>query len=141
MVSQILVWKLCSGSMEFVVPAADPSVFFPISVRFTAARTFSDLKVCSSLYMMLCNNHFQPIFRIICQIKISTEPPVDYINLLIFCNCILPLTSISFLEWPLWITFPFNVIIFSLMTKITLLIGGAMILAQNDVSSWYGVLF
>ncbi|GJM92652.1 hypothetical protein PR202_ga09141 [Eleusine coracana subsp. coracana] len=34
-----------SGSMEFVVPAADPSSFFPISVRFSASNTFSDLKV------------------------------------------------------------------------------------------------
>ncbi|XP_077210003.1 coatomer subunit delta-like isoform X2 [Tasmannia lanceolata] len=34
-----------SGSMEFVVPPADSSVFFPINVRFTAARTFSDVKV------------------------------------------------------------------------------------------------
>lgn len=38
-----------SGSMEFVVPPADSSVFFPISVRFTAAKTFSDLKVCVAL--------------------------------------------------------------------------------------------
>lgn len=38
-------WKNCSGSLEFVVPAADPDVFFPISARFTASRTFSDLKV------------------------------------------------------------------------------------------------
>ncbi|CAL5063685.1 unnamed protein product [Urochloa decumbens] len=34
-----------SGSMEFVVPAADPSSFFPISVGFSASSTFSDLKV------------------------------------------------------------------------------------------------
>lgn len=40
---------ICSGSMEFVVPPADSSVFFPISVRFSATNTFSDLKVmCSS---------------------------------------------------------------------------------------------
>ncbi|XP_010246765.1 PREDICTED: coatomer subunit delta-2 [Nelumbo nucifera] len=38
-----------SGSMEFVVPPADSSVFFPISVRFTAAKTFSDLKVLNVL--------------------------------------------------------------------------------------------
>ncbi|KAK9286429.1 hypothetical protein L1049_014826 [Liquidambar formosana] len=38
-----------SGSMEFVVPPADSSVFFPISVRFTAANTFSDLKVVNVL--------------------------------------------------------------------------------------------
>ena len=35
-----------SGSMEFVVPQADSSAFFPISVRFMATDTFSDLKVC-----------------------------------------------------------------------------------------------
>lgn len=42
-----------SGSMEFVVPPADSSVFFPISVRFSATSTFSDLKVyfCSALYL------------------------------------------------------------------------------------------
>ncbi|KAG6522766.1 hypothetical protein ZIOFF_019918 [Zingiber officinale] len=34
-----------SGSMEFVVPPADSSVFFPIAVRFTAASTYSDVKV------------------------------------------------------------------------------------------------
>ncbi|KAK3162385.1 hypothetical protein QOZ80_1BG0088920 [Eleusine coracana subsp. coracana] len=38
-----------SGSMEFVVPAADPSSFFPISVRFSALNTFSDLKVTAVL--------------------------------------------------------------------------------------------
>ena len=37
----------CSGSMEFVVPPADPSSFFPISVGFSASSTFSDLKVSS----------------------------------------------------------------------------------------------
>lgn len=31
--------------MEFVVPQADSSAFFPISVRFIATDTFSDLKV------------------------------------------------------------------------------------------------
>uniref|UniRef100_A0A0C9RMU5 Coatomer subunit delta n=1 Tax=Wollemia nobilis TaxID=56998 RepID=A0A0C9RMU5_9CONI len=36
-----------SGSMEFVVPKADPSSFFPIEVRFTAAQTFCDIKVTS----------------------------------------------------------------------------------------------
>ena len=35
-----------SGSMEFVVPLADSSTFFPISVCFMATDTFSDLKVC-----------------------------------------------------------------------------------------------
>ncbi|CAO1944528.1 unnamed protein product [Urochloa humidicola] len=34
-----------SGSMEFTVPTADPSTFFPISVGFSASSTFSDLKV------------------------------------------------------------------------------------------------
>ncbi|CAL4946706.1 unnamed protein product [Urochloa decumbens] len=38
-----------SGSMEFVVPAADPSAFFPISVGFSASSTFSNLKVTSIL--------------------------------------------------------------------------------------------
>ncbi|XP_057976655.1 coatomer subunit delta [Malania oleifera] len=38
-----------SGSMEFVVPPADSSAFFPISVRFTATSTFSDLKVLNIL--------------------------------------------------------------------------------------------
>ncbi|BBG98560.1 clathrin adaptor complexes medium subunit family protein [Prunus dulcis] len=38
-----------SGSMEFVVPPADSSVFFPISVRFSATSTFSDLKVVNIL--------------------------------------------------------------------------------------------
>ncbi|CAA6663368.1 unnamed protein product [Spirodela intermedia] len=34
-----------SGSMEFVVPPADTSAFFPINIRFSAASTFSDVKV------------------------------------------------------------------------------------------------
>ncbi|KAL5574947.1 hypothetical protein UlMin_016646 [Ulmus minor] len=34
-----------SGSMEFVVPPADSSMFFPISVPFSAANTFSGLKI------------------------------------------------------------------------------------------------
>ncbi|KAM7257917.1 hypothetical protein ACFE04_013658 [Oxalis oulophora] len=34
-----------SGSMEFVVPPADSSAFFPISVEFSATSTYSDLKV------------------------------------------------------------------------------------------------
>ncbi|KAK1352177.1 Coatomer subunit delta [Heracleum sosnowskyi] len=52
--NSILEWSILliddsnrSGSMEFVVPPADSSAFFPISVRFTAASTFSDLKVLS----------------------------------------------------------------------------------------------
>ncbi|KAI7740660.1 hypothetical protein M8C21_019756 [Ambrosia artemisiifolia] len=36
-----------SGSLEFVVPPVDTSVFFPISVRFSATSTFSDMKVAS----------------------------------------------------------------------------------------------
>ncbi|KAF3432069.1 hypothetical protein FNV43_RR26808 [Rhamnella rubrinervis] len=54
--NSILEWTILlidnsnrSGSMEFVVPAADSSVFFPISVRFSAANTFSDLKVVNVL--------------------------------------------------------------------------------------------
>ncbi|KAG6691435.1 hypothetical protein I3843_10G061800 [Carya illinoinensis] len=50
--NSILEWSILlidhsnrSGSMEFVVPAADSSVFFPISVQFSATNTFSDLKV------------------------------------------------------------------------------------------------
>ncbi|KAF9604541.1 hypothetical protein IFM89_007662, partial [Coptis chinensis] len=50
--NSILEWSISlidksnrSGSMEFVVPPADSSVFFPISASFTATRTFSDLKV------------------------------------------------------------------------------------------------
>ncbi|KAL2920902.1 Coatomer subunit delta, partial [Bienertia sinuspersici] len=34
-----------SGTVEFSVPATDPSTFFPISVQFTAKNTFSGLKV------------------------------------------------------------------------------------------------
>ncbi|RWW11898.1 hypothetical protein GW17_00024469 [Ensete ventricosum] len=34
-----------SGSMEFAVPPADSSVFFPIIIRFMAASTYSDVKV------------------------------------------------------------------------------------------------
>nr|GME16138.1 coatomer subunit delta-like [Ipomoea batatas] len=37
------------GSLEFVVPAADPSSFFPISARFSSSKTFSDLKVTNIL--------------------------------------------------------------------------------------------
>ncbi|PIA61910.1 hypothetical protein AQUCO_00200123v1 [Aquilegia coerulea] len=50
--NSILEWSILlidnsnrSGSLEFAVPPVDSSVFFPISVRFTAANTFSDLKV------------------------------------------------------------------------------------------------
>ncbi|MBA0642296.1 hypothetical protein Goklo_026716 [Gossypium klotzschianum] len=50
--NSVLEWSILlidnsnrSGSMEFVVPPADSSVFFPISVRFSAPSTYSDLKV------------------------------------------------------------------------------------------------
>nr|KJB15158.1 hypothetical protein B456_002G164000 [Gossypium raimondii] len=50
--NSVLEWSILlidnsnrSGSMEFVVPPADSSVFFPISVRFSATSTYSDLKV------------------------------------------------------------------------------------------------
>lgn len=36
---------LCSGSMEFVIPAVDTSDLFPISVSFSSTSTFSNLKV------------------------------------------------------------------------------------------------
>jgi len=36
-----------SGSMEFVVPPSDSSAFFPITIKFTATSTFSDVKVTS----------------------------------------------------------------------------------------------
>ncbi|XP_038885084.1 LOW QUALITY PROTEIN: coatomer subunit delta-like [Benincasa hispida] len=54
--NSVLEWSIVlidnsnrSGSMEFVVPPADSSVFFPISVRFSATSTFSDLKVVNIL--------------------------------------------------------------------------------------------
>eukprot|EP00271_Cylindrocystis_brebissonii_P010164 TRINITY_DN26268_c0_g1_i1.p1 TRINITY_DN26268_c0_g1~~TRINITY_DN26268_c0_g1_i1.p1 ORF type:complete len:515 (+),score=138.78 TRINITY_DN26268_c0_g1_i1:269-1813(+) len=34
-----------SGSMEFVVPAVNTDVFFPIDVKFTSNKTFCDVKV------------------------------------------------------------------------------------------------
>uniref|UniRef100_A0A0D3EVW6 Coatomer subunit delta n=1 Tax=Oryza barthii TaxID=65489 RepID=A0A0D3EVW6_9ORYZ len=50
--NSVLEWSIIlvdqsnrSGSLEFTVPAADPSTFFPISVGFSASNTFSDLKV------------------------------------------------------------------------------------------------
>uniref|UniRef100_A0A0E0ECL0 Coatomer subunit delta n=1 Tax=Oryza meridionalis TaxID=40149 RepID=A0A0E0ECL0_9ORYZ len=50
--NSVLEWSILlidqsnrSGSMEFVVPPADPSTFFPISIGFSASSTFSDLKV------------------------------------------------------------------------------------------------
>ncbi|XP_062207339.1 coatomer subunit delta-3 [Phragmites australis] len=54
--NSVLEWSIIlidqsnrSGSMEFAVPAADPSTFFPISVGFSASNTFSDLKVTAVL--------------------------------------------------------------------------------------------
>nr|GLL46597.1 aspartate carbamoyltransferase, chloroplastic [Ipomoea trifida] len=54
--NSILEWSIVlidasnrSGSLEFVVPAADPSSFFPISGRFSSSKTFSDLKVTNIL--------------------------------------------------------------------------------------------
>ncbi|XP_062103448.1 coatomer subunit delta-like [Humulus lupulus] len=38
-----------SGSMEFIVPPTDSSVFFLISVNFSATNTFSDLKAVNVL--------------------------------------------------------------------------------------------
>ncbi|CAI9101544.1 OLC1v1038893C1 [Oldenlandia corymbosa var. corymbosa] len=38
-----------SGCLEFVVPRADPAVFFPMSVHFTATNTFGGLKVVNIL--------------------------------------------------------------------------------------------
>ncbi|CAG7891222.1 unnamed protein product [Brassica rapa] len=50
--SSVLEWSILlidnsnrSGSMEFVVPPVDSSVFFPISVQFAATTTYSGLKV------------------------------------------------------------------------------------------------
>jgi len=40
-----------SGLLEFVVPQADASAFFPISNSFMATHTFSDLKVCMFLFL------------------------------------------------------------------------------------------
>nr|GLL19927.1 coatomer subunit delta [Ipomoea trifida] len=54
--NSILEWSIVlidasnrSGSLEFVIPAADPSSFFPISARFSSSKTFSDLKVTNIL--------------------------------------------------------------------------------------------
>ncbi|GMH13186.1 hypothetical protein Nepgr_015027 [Nepenthes gracilis] len=50
--NSILEWSMVlidnsnrSGSMEFTIPLTDTSIFFPISVRFSATNTFSELKV------------------------------------------------------------------------------------------------
>ena len=63
----------CSGSMEFVVPPADPSSFFPISVGFSASSTFSDLKVSSQFphtgrMNLLC---VVPPYSSLCQLCLS----------------------------------------------------------------------
>lgn len=34
-----------SGSLEFVVPAADPENFYPIEVSFSAAKTMCDIEI------------------------------------------------------------------------------------------------
>ncbi|KAJ6410641.1 hypothetical protein OIU84_007399 [Salix udensis] len=54
--NSILEWSILlidnsnrSGSMEFVVPSGDSSAFFPISVRFSATSTYSELKVVNIL--------------------------------------------------------------------------------------------
>lgn len=54
--NSVLEWSIVlidssnrSGSLEFIVPAVDPSSFFPISARFTSSKTFSDLKVTNVL--------------------------------------------------------------------------------------------
>lgn len=48
----VWIWKIdildsdnTSGSAEFVIPAANPSAFFPIQVSFTAKKTLCDLVV------------------------------------------------------------------------------------------------
>ncbi|CAL5421719.1 unnamed protein product [Camellia sinensis] len=63
--NSILQWSILlidnsnrSGSMEFVVPPVDASVFFPISVRFTAASTFSELKGMYVLSNVASGNEF-----------------------------------------------------------------------------------
>ncbi len=50
--SRSLVWSIDliddtnrSGSMEFVVPAADPESFYPVEVSFTATQTLCDIDV------------------------------------------------------------------------------------------------
>ncbi|KAJ0016561.1 hypothetical protein Pint_12179 [Pistacia integerrima] len=54
--NSVLEWSMLlidnsnrSGLMEFVVPPTDLLAFFPISVRFSASNTFSDLKVVNIL--------------------------------------------------------------------------------------------
>lgn len=50
--------------MEFVVPAADPNSFFPIDVKFTANKTFCDIKVGSLLYYWIPEYSYSLIFQI-----------------------------------------------------------------------------
>ncbi|XP_050228390.1 coatomer subunit delta [Mercurialis annua] len=54
--NSVLEWSILlidnsnrSGQMEFSVPPADTSAFFPINVRFSATSTYSDLKVVNVL--------------------------------------------------------------------------------------------
>lgn len=39
--------------MEFVVPAADTSAFFPIDVKFSASKTYCDIKVPQKLIQVV----------------------------------------------------------------------------------------
>ena len=57
-------WILYSGSMEFVVPPADSSVFFPISVQFLATNTFSDLKVCSCFLFDIITGYVSEVLSV-----------------------------------------------------------------------------
>ena len=57
-------WILDSGSMEFVVPPADSSVFFPISVQFLATNTFSDLKVCSCFLFDIITGYVSEVLSV-----------------------------------------------------------------------------
>ncbi|WCJ32284.1 Coatomer subunit delta [Euphorbia peplus] len=54
--NSILEWSILlidnsnrSGSLEFVVPPADSSAFFPVSIRFSASSTYSELKIINVL--------------------------------------------------------------------------------------------
>ncbi|KAH9612486.1 hypothetical protein KSS87_009935 [Heliosperma pusillum] len=62
--NSILEWSIVlidnsnrSGALEFVVPASDSSAFFPISVRFTATNTFSDLKIVLAFAYLAASNY------------------------------------------------------------------------------------
>lgn len=54
-----------SGSMEFSVPAADPSTFFPISVGFSASNTFSNVKVTAILSLQGGSSKYSQQVRLI----------------------------------------------------------------------------